>query len=79
MWHVGTHKQKSESVTSISHNLRGKKAAVNVQMGFSLQSGLRSIRQRIPELMASGKSQRKPEKYYASSNTKERRGSYKKY
>jgi hypothetical protein len=29
-------------------------------MVLSLQSGLRSIRQRIPELMASGKSQRKP-------------------
>ena len=59
--------------------MQEKKAAVNVQMGLSLQSGLRSIRQCILELMASGKSQRKPEKYYASSNAKERRGSYKKY
>ena len=31
-------------------------------MVLSLQSGIRSIRQRIPELTASGKSQRKPEK-----------------
>jgi hypothetical protein len=64
MWHVGTHKQKSESVTSINHNLYIKKAAVNVQMVLSLQSGLRSIRQCIPELVASGEIQRKPEKNY---------------
>ena len=39
------------------------KAGVDVQMVLSLQSGLQSIRQRIPELMASGMNQRKPEIY----------------
>ena len=65
MWQLGTHKQKSDSV-SISKleiiNYCVKNQLVNVQTVLSLQSGLRSIRQRIPELMASGKSQRKPEK-----------------
>ena len=56
------------------------KPVVNVQMVLSYQLGLRSIRRRIPELMASGKSQRKPEKKIVlSSNAKERKGPYKKY
>ena len=38
------------------------KAGVDVQMVLSLQSGLQSIRQRIPELMDNEENQRKPEK-----------------
>jgi hypothetical protein len=52
-------------------------------MVLSLQSGLRSIRQRIPELAASGQSQRKPKENYVREfelqSQKETKGSYKKY
>jgi hypothetical protein len=50
-------------------------------MVLSLQSGLRSIRQRIPELMASAKSRKKPEKNYVCEFERKRKleGSYKKY
>jgi hypothetical protein len=83
-WHLGTHKRKSDSVATLNHNLlHEKKTAINVQMVLSLQSGLRSIRQRILELAASGKSQRKPEKNYVREfelqSQKEIKGSYKKY
>ena len=38
------------------------KAGVDVQMVLSLQSGLQSIHQCIPELMDNEENQRKPEK-----------------
>ena len=83
MWRLGTHKQKSNLVAGLNHKLLCEKAADNVQMVLSLQSGLQSIHQRIPELMASEKSRRKPENFYVlNSNTKKKRkrkGSYKKY
>ena len=74
MWRLGTHKQKSNLVAGLNHKLLCEKAADNVQMVLSLQSGLQSIHQRIPELMASGKSQRKPENFYElNSNTKKKK------
>ena len=63
MWHLGTHKKRSNSGASLNNKLLHEKS-VNVQMVLSLRSGIQSIRQRIPELMASGKSQMKPEKNY---------------
>ena len=48
--------------------------AVNVQMALSLQSGLRSVRQCIPELMASGQSQRKPENFNIWSSNEKKDG-----